>query len=295
MLSFYSLGRVLSTARQAEGQVSMAARITIQAVGASEDNGDLRFAEFIEQLNLVRVALRQTERLVTGVPEAQVYYRVVDLRKSSPATIVLEPRPIPAPPNAPPRRDYSGPVVDTFLANLRHITVHRTIPKNVDMLAVESYMNLGVTVEKHVAELVIANAGEHVTIARGFKASVEAALGPDELCDGSVTGMLDQVNLHKTRRFFVYPIVGPARVSCEFPPELRERVKAGLDNYVRVTGELRYKRFDPFPYAVKASDIEILPPEDKLPTLLDIYGIAPDATDTLTTEEFLASIRDDDW
>jgi hypothetical protein len=274
----------------------MAARITIQAVGALEDNGDLRFAEFIEQLNAVRVALRHTERLVTGATEAQVYYRVVDLHKASPATIVLEPRPIPAAPDAPPTRDYSGPIVDTFFANLRHIMTQRTIPKNVDMLTVESYINLGVTVEKHVTELVIANAGEQVTIARGFKSAVEAALGPDEFCEGSVTGTLDQVNIHKgTRRFYVYPIVGPARVSCEFPPHLRDDVKRGLDNYVRVTGELRYKKFDPFPYAVRASGIESLPPEDKLPTLLDIYGIAPDATGTLSAEEFLASIRDDDW
>jgi len=273
----------------------MTARIVIQAVGAVEDNGDLRFPEFIEQLNAVRVALRHTERLVTGTTEARVYYRVVDLHKASPATVVLEPKPL-LDPDATITQDYSGSVVDTFLANLRHIMTHHTMPQHIDMPAAEAYINLGVTVEKHVAELVITDDRERITIARGFKSVVETALGPDEICEGSITGTLDQVNLHRgTRRFFVYPFVGPVRVSCDFPPALRGKVKEGLDNYVRVIGELRYKKFDPFPYAVTASDIEILPPEEQLPTLLDIRGMAPDATKNLTTEEFLASIRDDDW
>jgi hypothetical protein len=60
---------------------------------------------------------------------------------------------------------------------------------------------------------------------------------------------------------------------------------------VRVDGTLRYKWLSPYPYAVTATDIEIYPPEDQLPTIMELRGIAPDATEGLKAEEFIEKIR----
>jgi len=52
-------------------------RITVQLEGSPGDEGHLRLSELIQQLERVKVALRQTERLVAG-REGALYYRVID-------------------------------------------------------------------------------------------------------------------------------------------------------------------------------------------------------------------------
>jgi hypothetical protein len=102
---------------------------------------------------------------------------------------------------------------------------------------------------------------------------VEKIIGPDQVVEGSITGVLLAINLHNTTRFEIYPAVGPAKVSCSFPPELRKRVIDGIDHNVRVVGRLRYKHWAPFPHAITAEDIDVYPPADTLPTLESLYGL----------------------
>jgi hypothetical protein len=99
------------------------------------------------------------------------------------------------------------------------------------------------------------------------------------------------VNLHNTHRFYIYPPVGPKQIECDFAPELRGRVKEGLDSYVRVFGKLRYKWLSPFPYAVNVTELEVYPPEDELPTIMNLKGIVPGLTGGLSSEEFVEKIR----
>ncbi len=72
-------------------------------------------------------------------------------------------------------------------------------------------------------------------------------------------------------------------------------MKSAIDRHVQVFGELKYKRWDNFAYAVNVSDLEILPPDDELPSLFDLRGIAPNATGSQTAEEFVRVMRDEGW
>jgi hypothetical protein len=266
-------------------------RITLQLEGSPTDEGHLRLGELIKQLELVRSALKQTERIVTKTEDRLLYYKVVDLSHSSPLTCVLEATPVK--PEIKPQ--IATRTVTAFFRNIRQIGRRGRVPSNVDLPALEAYRDLGSLLEKNISGFKIINSNFSVEIDERFKSRVTEIIGPDELAEGSLTGMLEWLNIHNTNVFHVYPVIGPKKVNCVFPQKLRETVISAIDRHVRVFGELRYKRRDNFPYAMNVSDIEILPTDDELPTLYDLRGIAPHATGDMNSVEFVRSIRDASW
>lgn len=261
-------------------------QITVQLQGSPEDQGHIRLSEFVSQLEAIRTALKNTERIIAGTDEASVYYRVVDLRHDSPATVVLE-----AVPMLDATAAYGSEVVREFITSLRVIRDDRRPPRNVDLQALQAYRDLATVSEKYISELKIRDTDNEVTIDSTFRVAVDELIGPDEIARGSISGMLEKINLHNTTRFDIFPTVGPKHVACDFAPELREDVIRALAKYVTVNGTLRYKRLGPFPYAINVLAIEIHPPDAELPSLFDIHGIAPDATGELSADEFVESIR----
>lgn len=263
--------------------------VTIQVQGAPEDQGHIRVSEFIQELEAVKTALRHTERMVSGSEEPVLTYRIVDVKRTNPFTLVIEAVPM-AQKKDVSFEDFSQATVGKFFDNMRQLK-GKQVPKDADLATLQAYKSLTDVLEKHISEVVIRNTQDQIVLDREFRAVIDTYIGPDELAEGSIAGVLEKVNLHGTHVFNIYPTVGPKQVVCDFPPDLRKKVKEALDNYVRVFGTLRYKWLSPFPHAVTVRDIEIFPPEDQLPTIFDLRGIAPDATDGLTAEEFIAKIR----
>ena len=90
----------------------------------------------------------------------------------------------------------------------------------------------------------------------------------------------------------IYPVIGPRRVTCQFPDSLRKHVIGALDGYVTLFGRLKTKTWNRFPHAVEVEALELHPSVDDLPKLRDLSGMAPDLTHGLSTEDFLARVRD---
>jgi hypothetical protein len=247
-------------------------RITVKIKGSAEDGGFPRLSEFLKQLDAIKVALKHTERLVSGSEERSVYFRIVELSMASPATVVLEETPI----RSQNKRGALPKVAisQKLVSMLRQIDRRGTLPRNVkDLAALEAYRNVGTLLHKHVEEVTIASSSQAVSIGEAFNQKIDKIIGPDQILEGSLTGVLLAINLHNTTRFEIYPAVGPSKVACDFPPTLKTRVIEGLDRNVRVIGKLRYKHWAPYPHAITAEDVEIFPPEDELPTLSDLRGL----------------------
>lgn len=272
-------------------------RVTIQLVGSLEDDWHVTLSAFLYQLEAVKAALKQTERLVSGDEEPSVYYRIVDLSHASPATVVLEAVSMPQAPQEPKRKrraqrmDYSGETVTRFFSSLKQIR-QRQAPPKADLQALESYRNLTASLNKKVSHIQIINTEESIDIDKAFQSSIDEIIGPDELVEGTVSGTLERINLHNTTRFDIFPTIGPKQVACDFKPELKESAIRAIDHYVSVGGKLRYKRLEQFPYAVNVESIEVFPPEEELPSLFDLRGMAPDLTRGLSIEKFVEAIRD---
>jgi hypothetical protein len=272
-------------------------RVTIQLIGSLEDDWHVTLSAFLYQLEAVKAALKQTERLVSGDEEPSVYYRIVDLSHASPATVVLEAVAMPQAPQALKKKrrtqrvDYSGATVTQFFSSLKQIR-QKQAPPRADLQALESYRNLTASLNKKVSHIQIINSEESIDIDKAFQSSIDEIIGPDELVEGTVYGTLERINLHNTTRFDIFPTIGPKQVVCDFKPDMKEGAIRAIDHYVCVGGNLRYKRLENFPYAINVESIEVLPPEGELPSLFDIKGMAPNLTGGKSTPEFLEGIRD---
>lgn len=244
-------------------------QISVTIEGSAE-GGAPTLAEFLRQLEAVKVALKHTERVVTGSDEPDVYFKIVGLSMASPATVVLEETAI----------DIDGkrgrlpkvPISSRFVSTIHQINQRGTVPPLVkDLSALEAFKSVGAA--SRSGAVTFASAARKVEIEPEFEVKLDKIIGPDQVIEGSVTGMLEAINLHNTTSFAIYPAVGPTKVACTFPSALKPRVIAGIDHNVRVVGKLRYKHWAPFPHAITADEIEVFPAPDKLPTLQSLYGL----------------------
>ena len=214
--------------------------------------------------------------MLTGDDEPDVYFRIVGTSMASPATVVLEETAVRV--DGRPARLPKVPIAHRLISTLSQISKRGTVPATArDLLALESYRNVGSAARQ--GPITITSAKHAVAITPEFDKKVDKIIGPDEVFEGSVTGVLLAIHLHNTTRFEIYPPVRPTKVACTFPPPLRARVIEGIDRNVRVVGKLRYKHWAAFPHAITVDEIEVFPEPDALPTLESLYGAmrAPDA------------------
>jgi len=263
-------------------------RITIQLRGDPSDDDHLRLADFIAQLDTIRVALVSLEEHLTQTNRS-VYYRVVDLKHSSPATVVLEPV------SDSKSRDVSALVAHRFVDGLKRIK-QGEIPSDFSYEVLESFKKIAGPLKRKVSEVTISTDEERVEVTKSIESDIDRIVGPDEVVLGSICGTLEALNLHAQANIFrIYPVVGPRKVEGHFPNSLRQQAIAGIDHYVQVHGELRSKRNEKFPYAINVRDLEVFPDDESLPTILDLKGIAPQATGDMTSEDFVRKLRHGNW
>jgi hypothetical protein len=269
----------------------MSKRITIQLIGAA-DAERLRLQDFLDQLETVKKALRETERSVSGEDDSVLEYQVVDLSHASPFTVVIEAVPANGSPEAPaliPR------VVKTFGDELRLIRTRGKLLRDPDLARLSMYQQIGVTKKNQIGKVMIKAGRSRVTVDETFKQKLDKIVGPDQLADGTISGMLEAVNFHNTNRFTIYPPLGPKRVAGNFPQDLRARVKEAIGSFVTVSGILRYKSWSPYPHGVVAREIDVHEPESELPTLSDVRGVLRGSTGNLNSAEFIDNLRHEDW
>ena len=109
----------------------------------------------------------------------------------------------------------------------------------------------------------------------------------------TIDGWLEQINIHnRANTFKIYASLPSVfSVRCKFPQDLLEKVQNSLGTFVSVSGECFYRPDAAFPYKIDVREMDALPPSENLPSLDDLYGIAPDATGDKTTEEFVRESR----
>jgi hypothetical protein len=142
----------------------------------------------------------------------------------------------------------------------------------------------------------IATNSDKVEVEQSLESEIDTIVGPDEIVQGSVAGTLELINIHaRVNTFRIYPIIGASKVDCHFRSDQLNNAIAGINHYVNVTGALRYKRRDKFPYAINDAEVEVYPEEQELPSIFDLKGVAPDATGSLKSEDFVRKLRDESW
>lgn len=263
-------------------------RITLRLRGLDEDNGDVRLNDFVQQLDILKKALSETQKLLSEKPFA--YFKIVQLRQNSPAQIDIEAVPFQVEEES---RTFS--LVDRFFVSINEIDkgkypegfTHETFNAFKDITSLRE--------KKKITEIIVSRNGDNSSYLQDFSGNIEKIMGLDEFESGEYTGMLEAINIHHQNIFYIYPTSHLPKLKCIFPNELKKDAIAAIGRYVTVFGEKRLKPnlSNAIPYEMYAQEIEIHPNEEDLPTLSELRGIAPNIIKGKSSEDFVRGIRDE--
>ena len=260
-------------------------RITLVIEGLPEDDGRLRLQAFLKQLQHFSAAVNRLDGDANQGKTAS-YYRIAALSYSSPARVTLEAQPLPGQPRT------ARKVVESLKQVAEAFDTDGDLYElDADLLG--DIRNLARPVGTQVKNATLLFDNGRIDLTPQIASRAELALASEEECEGSVEGMLEQINLHLgANTFHIYPEVGPRKVTCRFPSALYDEAVSAVGRRVEVSGTLHYRHRASFPHQIVVSQIEAFPPEEDLPDWEDLRGRAPDATGDLSSEEFVRELRD---
>lgn len=262
-------------------------RISLTLEGVQENNGHLELSVFAEK---IRHFLDLLNASVKEHCEDIVAFHVVRLSHSSPVTIEC------------------GAIAEG--GELAAAAVH-AIGENLTCVEENTTQNLSHTVLSAMEQLVkfqpsnvawaeVRVFGSDVEDKRiyklddNFKERLRHARRMEERVISTIDGRLEQINIHNNAKtFWIYtalPIF--SSLNCVFPGNLLETVQNSLGSFVSVSGECVYRPEAPFPYKMHVRDMTTLPSKEVLPSLRDLYGIAPSGEGEKPSEQFVRERRD---
>ena len=263
-------------------------RFLVTLKGDEADDG-LRLSDLIDQLDAIKQVLNHIDKRISGRKSPGLYYRITGLSMNSPATIEIEAVSKQA------EKNYGPQVVSRFGNDIQQVISGRR-PKDADIDLLESYKLLVQPQKRHVSQFLFAFDGRQIDVPKSLEAKVDLILGPDQVELGSIVGSLDVLDVHNGKNLFkVYPVVGPASVKCHFAKGMFKEAIAGIDHFVKIHGELHFKKAEKFPHFMEVDRIEVLPEQSDLPKLSAMRGIARDAYDGLSSTDYVEKIRNGDW
>jgi len=259
--------------------------ITLVIEGLPEDEGRVRFGTFISQMQNLSATINRLDR-DANAGKAASYFRIADLSYASPLRVVLEPQMLPGQPP-------TGHIVVESLNRVAEALASGSDLYELDAELLEDIRNLARPVGKQIRSATLIFNDSHIDLTPATASRLDTALAVDEECEGSMEGMLEQINLHLgANTFHIYPEIGPRKVTCHFPSALYDDAVSAVGRRVEVFGTLRYRARADFPNAIAVTQIEAYPPLDELPDWEDLRGRAPDATGGLSSEAFVRGLRD---
>ena len=245
----------------------------------------MRFAAFMAQLQNLGNAINRMDR-EAGDGKAASYFRIAELSYKSPARIAIEP-------SALPKRDYTGHLIIDRLNEVATALTEGTNLVGFDADLLEDIRALSKPVGRSVKSATLVFNGHQLDLSEKITHQLDEALAIEDECEGSIEGMLEQINIHLgANTFHIYPNVGPKKVTCRFHSRLYDDAVSAVGKRVEVLGTLKYRIGASFPHLIAVTGIDPFPPDIELPDLEDLRGRAPDATGVLSSEAFVRELRD---
>ena len=270
-------------------------KIALTLEGPIENNGHLELSVFAEK---IRHFLDLLNRSVKESSKERVVFRVVHLSHSSPVTIECEPVVREAEAVRASEAEAATVAVHVIGKNMMCVEEEKTYHLSHPVLsAMERLAKFRPTKIARAEVRILGSDAENKHIYKlddRFKEQLSNARRMEERVVSTIDGRLERINIHNNANTFgIYPtlpMVSPVR--CTFPQELLEQVLGALGSFVSVSGECLYRPEASFPYRMDVHDMTVLPPPESLPSLSDLYGIAPDAPGSKSSEQFVREMRD---
>ncbi len=263
-------------------------QIKITINGLPKDQGYVRVNALMTAVSNFVKNINRMDKIVTKSGRPSFYLRIVDMSYASPANLVMEPIP------EDPKKDY-GLEVTTKVFDMYNSVREGTFEKqDFEYGLIEDMVAITDLIEKQVESINFHVNGRGVEINAQFKNSINVALAKDITYVGFIRGDLEYINIHGGQNVFrIYPPIGPSKVTCHFPEDLKETAIKAVGRFIEVHGVLHYKKMSRFPYQIVVKDMDILPLEDELPTFDDLLGIVPNLTEGMASEDYVRKIRNE--
>lgn len=259
--------------------------ITLIIEGLPEDEGQVRLGVFMSQLQSLSATIGKLDRDAND-GKAATEYRIAELSYKSPVRVTLEPK-------ARPKQPYAGHAIIESLGRVTHALENGDDLSGLDAELLQDIRALATPVGKTVKSVTLIFNDHTFDLTPKTASKIETALAVDDECEGSVEGMLEQINIHDgANTFHIYPEVGARKLTCHFPSRLYDDAVSAVGRRVEIFGTLRYRLGANYPHQIYVSGIEIFPSDSELPDWEDLRGRAPDATGELSSEAFVRELRD---
>ena len=255
-------------------------RVSVKLLGPDEHDGLVDLDALTEFCRSLSKCLKFSDAVVR--PEkTKLHFRVVELQVSS-AIVSVEPM------------FHAGDetkvqeVVDLFKDTVSRLVSGRIVDKRLTFEHLEAFRDLAKPLARG-AKAVWVNG---LQLTKRYVSNIERILASAVSSQGQVSGRLDTIYTHGRSDFVLFPLVGPS-ITCSFADELFEQVRTALRQVVTVHGTIFFQPEKPFPHRIRVDDLEIHPPNDKLPRLRDIRGKSKGCTGNIGSVAFVRAIRDE--
>lgn len=262
-------------------------KISFTIEGTDENRGHVELSVFAEKvrhfLDLLNVSVKDRG-------EETVVFHVVRLSHSSPATIECE--------AIAEGEDAAAAAVHAIGENLTCVEENTTQNLSHPVLsAMEQLVKFKPSKIAWAEMQILGNQVEDKRIYKlddNFKERLSHVRRIEERTISTIDGRLEQINIHNNAKTFRIYTTLPvfSSITCVFPSNLLEKVQNSLGAFVSVSGECFYRPEAPFPYKMHVRDMVILPSNEDLPSLSDLYGIAPSGEGEKPSEQFVRELRD---
>ncbi len=258
-------------------------KIVFQIEGPEQNNHHLDMSVFVEK---TRQFLELLKSIAKDGNADGVVFHVVSLSHSSPATIGCEPQ----------GQDALAAFnkVDKIL-NL----IEEQQADHLSHPVLSSMENLARYKPQQIARAEVHTVAEEADkrvyeLDDRFRETLSKARSAEEKVTSTIDGKLEQINIHGSANTFkIYSSLSyMPSVTCKFSDELLGNVQGALGRFVSVWGKCFYRPDAAFPYKIDVREMEMLPPCEELPSLSDLRGIAPEATGSKSSEQFVRESRD---
>lgn len=260
-------------------------RIELIIEGLPEHEGRVRLNTFMAQLQHLGAALTKLDK-ESNDGKAGSIFNITALSYNSPMRVVLEAAPVSS-------QLFTGHLVVESLKRVSNAVKSGDSLLSFDSDILEEFHALAKPIGKSLKHTTLLFNGEVLDFTPKIYQQLESALAVDEECEGSIEGMLEQINVHRgANTFQIFPEVGPNKVTCHFPPKMYDDAVSAVGRRVEVSGILKYRTGASFAHQISVANIDVQPFDHDLPDWDDLRGRAPDATGLLTSEAFVRELRD---
>lgn len=262
-------------------------QIGVVIEGLDKDDGFIRASALINALREILAPFRKVDRCFSLSGKPTFHFNIIAMNYQSPFSATLEEV-----------RDDSAfdnrPRVTNEVSSIYRSVHDGTFAEGQEEYGlIESMVNITKLIGHQIKSARLQINGNDIEIDEEFRTKIDLALVREETCNSYIRGMLEYINIHEAKNVFrIYPDIGPAKVVCHFPENMIEPAIKAIGKYVEVRGKLIFKAVAKYAHSIIVEEIEIFEPDEQLPSIFELQGIAPDLTGDLSTDEFVRKVRD---